>query len=253
MRSISRGLTALAMLVAAPALAESIVEANTALLEAGDRVTASRIPDGIYLRNVNDPDDIIWERLPEYRVSMLPAPAVHQSVELRVDYDADAIPVYLNLARTADRFYVRMRWRDDSRDAVTAMDRFRDGAAVQFSLGDDNTSYVMGTGPEEPVNIWYWRSDNGAVQNLAAGGPGSTTMLDTQPVSGDALYVEKDGDPNEWVVVMSRPIAASGDLDAALDRAEIPMAFAIWQGRQGQRDGYKSVSDGWILVSVGDS
>ncbi|MEO0763781.1 MAG: dimethylsulfide dehydrogenase, partial [Pseudomonadota bacterium] len=145
MRSISRGLTALAMLVAAPALAESIVEANTALLEAGDRVTASRIPDGIYLRNVNDPDDIIWERLPEYRVSMLPAPAVHQSVELRVDYDADAIPVYLNLARTADRFYVRMRWRDDSRDAVTAMDRFRDGAAVQFSLGDDNTSYVMGT------------------------------------------------------------------------------------------------------------
>jgi DMSO reductase family type II enzyme heme b subunit len=243
---------AFSILGALPAAAESIVEANTALLEAGDKVTASRIPDGIYLRNTNDPDDIIWERLPEYRVSMAPAPAVHQSVELRVNYDAEAIPVYLNLARTSDRFYVRMRWRDDSQDAVTTLNRFRDGAAVQFSLGDDDTSYIMGTGPDAPVNIWYWRSDNGAVQNLAAGGPGSTTTLDTQPVSGDAVYMDNDGDPNEWVVVMSRPIAAAGAHNAALDRADVPMAFAIWQGSEGQRDGFKSVSDGWILVSLGD-
>ncbi|MEO0822726.1 MAG: ethylbenzene dehydrogenase-related protein [Pseudomonadota bacterium] len=252
MHRMSHGLTALAMLIAGPVVAESIVEANTALLQDGDRVTASRIPDGIYLRNVNDPDDIIWERLPEYRVAMAPAPAVHASVDLRVDYDAEEIPVYLNLARTSQRFYVRMRWRDDSQDAVTTLDRFRDGAAVQFSLGDDSTSYIMGSGPDEAVNIWYWRSDNGAVQNLAAGGPGSTTMLDTQPVSGDAVYLDKDGDPNEWVVVMSRPIAADGEHNAALDRADIPMAFAIWQGSTGQRDGFKSVSDGWILVSVGD-
>ncbi len=252
MRRISHGLALAAMLATAPAAADTITEANTALLEAGVVVAASRIPDGIYLRNVNDPDDIIWERLPEYRVLMAPAPAVHESVELRVDYEAEEIPVYLQIARTSDRFYVRMRWRDSSRDAVTSLDRFRDGAAVQFSLGNDETSYIMGSGPEEPVNIWYWRSDTDAVQNLAAGGPGSTTMLDTQPVSGEALYVENPGDPNEWVVVMSRPITASGEHNASFERAAIPMAFAIWQGSEGQRDGYKSVSDGWILVSMGD-
>lgn len=252
MRTMSHALALAAMLTAAPAISESITEANTALLEAGDEVIASRIPDGIFLRNTNDPDDIIWERLAEYRVLMSPAPAVHESVELRVDYDAGEIPVYLQIARTSDRFYVRMRWRDDSKDAATRMNRFRDGAAIQFSLGDDETSYIMGTGPEEPVNIWYWRPDDGSVTNLAAGGPGSTTILDTQPVSGAALYHENAGDPNEWVVVMSRPIAAAGEHNASFDRARIPMAFAIWQGADGQRDGFKSVSDGWILVGMGD-
>lgn len=242
----------LAATLTAPATAETITEANTALLEAGDEVTASRIPDGIYLRNTNDPDDVIWDRLTEYRVLMSPAPAVHESVELRVDYEAEPIPVYLQLARTSERFYVRMRWRDDSKDTQTRVNRFRDGAAIQFSLGDDETSYLMGTGPEEPVNIWYWRPDDGSVTNLAAGGPGSTTVLDTQPVSGAALYQENSGDPNEWVVVMSRPIEADGQHNASFARDRIPMAFAIWQGADGQRDGYKSVSDGWILVGMGD-
>lgn len=256
MRNLSETLaaTATALFLAAPVLAQgdTIVEANTALLEPGDVVAAARIPDGIYLRDVNDPGDIIWERLPEYRVLLNPAPAVHPSVDLRIDYEDDPVPVYLNIARTSDRFYVRMRWRDDTRDTITRSDRFRDGAAVQFALNDDLTSYIMGTGSQEPVNIWYWRSDSGRVENLAAGGPGSTTRLPTQPVSGDSRYDENVGDPNEWVVVMSRPMAVSGDYEASFRRLEVPMAFAVWQGSEGQRDGLKSVSDGWILVDLGD-
>lgn len=240
-----------AVLTPAVALAQdTVTEANTLLLSAGDSVSASRIPDGIYLRSTNDPDDIIWERLPEYRVEVAPAPAVHESVELRVNYDADPYSVYLNLARTSDRFYVRMRWRDDTMDAMTSRNRFRDAAAVQFSLGDDVTSYLMGSGPQEPVNIWYWRSDDNAVHNLAAGGPGSTTQLDSQPVSGQGMYHDNDGDPNEWVVVMSRPIPVSGDYETSFRRATVPMAFAVWQGSDGQRDGFKSVSDGWILLDL---
>lgn len=255
MRQLSRILTtATTIALVTPAMAEdgvSIVEANTLLLEAGDVVSVSTIPEGIYLRSVNDPDDIIWERLPEYRVQMAPAPAVHESVELRVNYDDEGFPVYLNLARTSDRFYVRMRWRDDTPDTSTTFDRFRDGAAVQFSLGDDATSYIMGGGPNEAVNIWYWRSDDGSVQNLAAGGPGSTTILDNQPVTGDAQYMQNDGDPNLWTVVMSRPIASSGDYEVSFRRTEVPMAFAVWQGSDGQRDGLKSVSDGWIILDMG--
>lgn len=253
MRHLSRTLAATALLaLAAPAHAEgtSIVEANVKLVEAGDTIPVAKIPDGVYLRSVNDPDDIIWERLPEYRVLVTPAPAVHESVELRVNYDDEGYALYTTVARTSDRFYVRLRWRDDTRDTVTASNRFRDGAAVQFSLGDDATSYLMGTGPDEPVNIWYWRSDSGAVQNLAAGGPGSTTMLDEQPVSGAAQYIDRDGDPNEWVVVMSRPIPAAGDYQVSFRRATVPMALAVWQGSDGQRDGLKHVSDGWVLLDL---
>lgn len=256
MRHLSATLAATAMLaLAGPAFGEgeSIVEANVKLLEPGDTVTASVIPDGIYLRSVNDPDDIIWERLPEYRVLVAPAPPVHESVDLRYDYDDEGQFVYLTLARTSDRFYVRMRWRDDTRDVVTQSNRFRDGAAVQFSLGDDETSYLMGDGPDAPVNIWYWRSDRGEVQNLAAGGPGSTTILDNQPVTGAALYHDKGSpDTNEWTVVMSRPIAVPGEYQVALDRNQVPLAFALWQGSRDQRDGLKSVSEGWILVDMSD-
>lgn len=244
-------LTAFAML-STPTLSEaqSLAEANVKLLEAYDTVKVSTIPDGIYLRTVNDPDDTIWERLPEYRVSMSPAPAVHESVDLRVDYDAEASYLNMTLAKTSERFYVRLRWVDDTRDTDTAFDRFRDGAAVQFSLGDDETSYLMGNGPDSAVNIWYWRSGGNTVQNLAAGGPGSTTMLEEQPVSGGSRYSDNDDDPNEWTVVMSRPIEAQGAHDFSLTRDVVPMAFALWQGAELQRDGLKSVSDGWILLDM---
>ncbi|MBK5932868.1 dimethylsulfide dehydrogenase subunit gamma [Rhodovulum imhoffii] len=234
---------------AAPA--ETVVEANVLRLEAGDIVAAAKIPEGVYLRSVNDPDDIIWERLPEYRVRMVPAPAVHRSVELRVNYDTPDQDLYVTFAHTSERFYVRLRWRDDTADRQTGRDRFRDGAAVQFSLGDDTTSYLMGTGPDQPVNIWYWSADGHQIQNLAAGGYGSLTRLPIQTVSGDGLYTDNPGDPNEWTVVMSRPLAVRDEYEVALNRAVVPIAFALWQGSEAQRDGLKSVSEGWVLVEPG--
>lgn len=249
MRQLITALGVIAVL-ALPAVAEPIVEANTLRLDPGDTVQVSRIPDGIFLRSLNDADDIIWQRLPEYRVHVQPAPAVHQSVALRVDYDSPGNIVYLNLARTSDRLYVRLRWRDDTRDATTTRNRFTDAAAVQFALGDDTTSYLMGTGPAEAVNIWYWRADGSSVQNLAAGGYGSTTTLPQQSVTGTGQYLEDLGAPNQWTVVMSRPLGVSGDYEASFRRQEVPMAFALWQGSMQQRDGLKYVSDGWILLQM---
>jgi DMSO reductase family type II enzyme heme b subunit len=231
---------------------DNIVEANTALLEAGDVVKVAKIPDGIFLRTAEDPDDIIWERLPEYRVRLAPAPAFHPSVELRVNYDDPGYYVYLQLARTSERFYVRMRWRDATADTATTRDRFRDAAAVQFSLGDDIINYMMGTGPQEPVNIWYWPGDGAPVQNLTAGGFGSTTILPSQPVTGAGLYAENEGDPNEWAVVMTRPLAVSGDYEVSFRRLEVPVAFAVWQGSEAQRDGFKHVSDGWVILEMSE-
>ncbi len=252
MRPLSPALAALLAVTPLSLAAETIIEANTALLQSGDVVKVAKIPDGIYLRDTNDPDDIIWERLPEYRVQVLPAPAVHPSVELRVNYDDPGYYVYLHLARTSERLYVRMRWRDDTHDTATTKDRFRDAAAVQFSLGDDATSYLMGSGPQEAVNIWYWPGDGTPVQNLAAGGYGSTTILPSQSVTGDAHYENNDGDPNEWAVVMSRPLAVEGDFEASFRRYEVPVAFAVWQGSDGQRDGLKHVSDGWVILDMAE-
>ena len=232
------------------AAGDSIVEANVKELHGGGEVAVARIPDGVYLRAVNDPDDTVWDRLPEYRTHLPPAPPVHESVALRLDEDEAGHDVYFSLARTSDRFYVRLRWHDATRDVATTHDRFRDGAAVQFAVGDAETSSIMGSGPDQPVNIWYWRADSDSVESLAAGGPGSTTRLDAQPVSGDSLY-DGEAAAGQWVVVMSRPLAAAGDHQVSFDRAQVPLAFALWQGSDGQRDGLKSASEDWILVNLG--
>ena len=41
---------------------------------------------------------------------------------------------------------------------------------------------------EQPVNIWYWRSDRGGAEDLAAGGFGSTTALADQSVTASAMH-----------------------------------------------------------------
>ncbi len=251
------GLAAAAVLAAClapPALAagDSIIDANILEVAPGDAVPVSRIPDGVYLRSVNDPNDDIWRRLPEYRTHLAPAPPVHESVDLRWDENDPGLDVYFKIARTSDRFYVRLRWFDPTHDVATLTDRFRDGAAVQFAIGGEDTFYMMGTGPDEPVNIWYWRSDLNEVTSLAAGGPGSTTWLPDQPVSGASRYRKGDKPAtNEWIVVMSRPIEVTGEYQVSFDRPQVPMAFALWQGSAGQRDGLKNASEDWIFVDLG--
>lgn len=219
-------------------------------VQAGDTVHASRLPDGIYLRNPNDPDDIIWTRIPVYRTLLSAAPPVHASTKLRFEPQG-AQHLYFQLARTSDRFYVRLRWQDSTENRKTSVDAFRDGAAIELALNGVDTSYMMGSGPKKPVNIWYWRADQERVEDLAAGGYGSTTLLPEQPVTGEAVYhAEQNDRDNEWHLVMSRQLASTGKFQAGLQTGTIPVAFAVWQGAEGQRDGNKRVSHSWILVDV---
>lgn len=219
-------------------------------VQAGDTINVARLPDKVYLRDVNDPDDIIWDRIPTYRIYMTMAPPVHPSVKLRFD-PSQAKHLYFQLARTADRFYARLRWQDPSENRKTTSSEFRDGVALQFSLGGEDTSYMMGSGPDQPVNIWYWRADKETIENLAAGGYGSTTRLPDQPVSGESSYTEaRSKQNNQWRVVMSRKLKSEGGHQIDLREGKVPMAFALWQGAEGQRDGNKRVSHNWLLVDM---
>jgi len=223
---------------------------NVIDVKPGDTVKVSRIPGSIYLRTQDDPDDLIWERLPQYRTDLYIAPPVHPSVTLRFDITDDQPKhLYFQVARSDERFYMRFRWRDATENRDTTVDGFRDGVAVQYALGDRDTNYMMGTGPENPVNIWYWRSDQDGIENLAAGGFGSTTSLPVQNVTGSSSYISEEiQDNNEWHVVMSRPLESEGDHQVDLSREQIPMVFAIWDGQENERDGNKKVTHNWILL-----
>lgn len=216
----------------------------------GETVKVSRLPENIYLRDPNDPDDIIWDRIPTYRIAVNAAPPVHSSTLLRFN-PAQNGQVYFQLARTADRFYVRMRWKDATDNSAKTVDAFSDSAAIQFALKGENTSYMMGTGPDMPVNIWFWTASDTEVQNLAAGGFGSTTHLPEQTVTGKATYkVDKNPQNNQRRLVMSREIKTKGKHQIALKKGVVPIAFALWQGEDEQRDGNKVVTLGWVLMDL---
>ena len=244
---------ALSVLIGPCAFAQQpTTEADPTVMDvrAGETVHASQLPERIYLRDANDPDDIIWARIPAYRTFLSAAPPVHPSTALRFD-PKEGVNLYFQVARTSERLYVRLRWQDPTPNRKTSVDAFSDGAAIQWALNGADTSYIMGSGPQKPVNIWYWRADHEAVENLAAGGFGSTTHLPVQPVTGKALYEAKRNErDSEWHVVMSRPLVSQGKHQANLQKGTIPMAFALWQGEEGQRDGNKRVSHGWILLNV---
>ena len=56
---------------------------------------------------------------------------------------------------------------------------------------------------------------------------------------------------SEWSVVFIRPISTADANDAQLDKLGdyVPVAFAIWDGSNGERDGLKSVTS-WHYLKM---
>ena len=255
-RSMLRNALTLALTLSAAGAWAEHPEANPNILEVkpGDTVKVAKLPERIYLRSQNDPDDLIWDRIPVYQTQLFPAPPVHQSVKLRFDEGASrGKHINFQVARTSERFYVRLQWKDPTEDRDSTVDRFRDGVAIQYALNGADTSYMMGSGPRKPVNIWYWRSDLESVENLVAAGFGSTQPLPRQSVSGASVHVlEEIPQDSEWQVVMSRPLQPDGEGEVAFEGV-VPVAFAVWQGADQERDGNKRVTHTWILLDAGEA
>jgi dimethylsulfide dehydrogenase subunit gamma len=194
--------------------------------------------------DLRDPQAAGWREAQEYSMDLGMAPPVHQSINLRLDANATPLPIYVRAASDGKKLYLRLRWPDASENAATSRTDFADGVAVQFALGDPaTTSFMMGA-PNGPVNIWYWKAGQDQPQNLAAGGFGSTTPLDSAGLESSGLFREN----GEWVVVFSRPLLQIGDHLVNLESGTASMAFALWQGDQRQRDGLKHVSMGWVSL-----
>jgi DMSO reductase family type II enzyme heme b subunit len=216
----------------------------------GETLAVAADAAGKSVGRYDSPDSPGWSRTPEYRIDLQPAPPVHPSVALRLPAEPRGAPLFFRVARDDERLWLRLRWHDATRNDESAFERFPDSAAVQFALQDaGKTSYLMGT-PEAPVNIWHWKASTDRAENLAAGGFGTLTRLPRQDVAAASEYT--NGESREWAVVFSRALEAVGEYDATFGLETIvPIAFAIWQGADGQRDGDKLASTGWLEVRFG--
>lgn len=181
-----------------------------------------------------------------------------------------------------------LEWEDATENSVidnTAA--YRDAAALEFPVkkaGEKETPYFgMGHG-DKMVNIWQWKADleggkeravpigasypgeglkysvdwyegrlydlpkkvrKGPVEDLNAEGFGTLTLQDSQDVMGKGLW-----SGGKWRVVFYRSITTKDKEDAVFKRVTtMPIAFAIWDGGNLEKDGQKSIST-WHELKV---
>jgi hypothetical protein len=158
----------------------------------------------------------------------------------------------VRLARTGGKLLVQLTWRDSTQDVATLLqvpntppetrfrkvqtqadDRFFDAAAVMFpsktESGAMTPSLQMGDA-EHSVEIYYWNAARGAML-MQAQGRGTTRR------TGQVFPVSATYQNGQWSVTFELP-----DLPAGT-----PVAFAIWNGGQKDRDGRKYFSVWQVL------
>jgi DMSO reductase family type II enzyme heme b subunit len=191
----------------------------------------------------------IWSQVAPKHIALNRTPPLFDTDEPAV---LEVSTVDVRLARVAEKLLVQLTWHDPSQDATTlaevpntppetrfvkvptaADDRFFDAAAVMFpsKTGKDTIAPSLQMGDKEhPVAIYYWNSARGATVMQAEGR--STTRRTNQ-----SFATKADWQRGEWIVTMELPNLPAGT----------PVAFAVWNGAQKDRDGRKYFSVWQVL------
>lgn len=263
--------TPLGILVAATLVATGLrlADANPALAQTRT-VTAWQVAEDPGL----DPTGPVWAEL-----EPVPVPLTAQTVATPIGGGSVSM-VWVSAAHHDGHLYLRMEWVDVTTNTDSARpEDFADAAAVQLPgrAAASVPAVCMGQA-DQAVNIWQWRADNqvadleapptehgyvdrydstedlfypareagnplalpgaGPVENLVAGGFGTLASLEHQIVEG--MGVHSGG---SWAVVFRRAFASPGEGQPSFAEGDLTdVAFAVWDGERGDRDGQKSVS-----------
>ena len=191
----------------------------------------------------------LWNQMAVKHVALNRTPPLY-------DTDEPATPeistVDVRALRSSGKLLVQLSWHDTTRDAVTlpevpntapetrfrkvqteADDRFFDAAAVMFpaKAGFDAIAPSLQMGDaDHPVEIYYWNATRGAMLMQAQGR--STTKRTGQTFPANGTYQN-----GQWNVIFELPDLPAGS----------PVAFAVWNGSQKDRDGRKYFSVWQVL------
>ncbi len=194
-------------------------------------------------------DAVTWNPIAPKNIALNRTPPLYDTDEPAA---LEISTINVRCVRAQDKLIVHLAWRDPTQDAATlpdvpntapetrfrkvqteANDRFFDAAAIMFptkaSAGDLSPSLQMGD-PDHPVQIYYWNATRGAMLMEAHGR--TTTRRTGQAFPANAAYQN-----GQWNVTLELPNLAAGT----------PVAFAVWNGSQKDRDGRKYFSAWQIL------
>jgi dimethylsulfide dehydrogenase subunit gamma/complex iron-sulfur molybdoenzyme family reductase subunit gamma len=176
-----------------------------------------------------------WAGAPPTRVLLNRTPRIFQT-----EPPTTAAPPILQVRglRAEGNLYLRLEWSDATRDASRSPGTgtgFSDAAAVMVPhewKGSAFPSLQMGD-RLNPVRLYFWTAVAGAEEMTATG---RTTPA---PTGKKVRHHARHGD-GKWVVVLEIP-----------DRPEgWPVAFAVWDGHNQDRDGRKAFSLWYVLMNA---
>ena len=189
-----------------------------------------------------------WSQITPKHIALNRTPPLYDTDE---PAGLDIPSVDVRLARASGRLFVQLSWRDATQDATTltevpntppetrfrkvhteADDRFFDAAAVMFPAkpGTAMTPSLQMGDAENPVEIYYWNATRGAMLMQAQGR--GTTRRTGQSFTASGTYQS-----GQWNLILELPDLPTGT----------PLAFAVWNGGQKDRDGRKYFSVWQVL------
>ena len=188
-----------------------------------------------------------WDQVPAHKIGLNRTPPLYDTDEPAL---LEITTVDVRAVRADGKLLVQMSWLDPTQDSATllevpntppetrfhkapteASDRFFDAAAVMFPAkpGAAAPSLQMGDA-DDPVHIYYWNAARGPML-MEAAGRGTTKR------TGATFAAHSAYEKGSWTVVLELPDLAAGT----------PLAFAIWNGSQKDRDGRKYFSVWQVL------
>lgn len=199
------------------------------------------------------PDSGVWRKASSAKIALAGAPVQMQPTDFIKTTFADQVvgkinEIQFSALHNGEVIALRLEWADASQDTdIDDNDHFPDGAAVMFPFKGDAPLVTMGS-KEQPVNAWHWRADRtGEARNNVAAGFGSSRVTSGAKISTTAQYYE-----GRWHVVFLRQLQRDGiDTTVQLSAGQTTkIAFAVWEGSNGERAGLKAFSPQWHELSL---
>lgn len=209
--------------------------------------------------SILDPQNRVWKSAPSTEI-----PLYSQSV-VEPYGGGSTGSVSISSLQTKAGLAVRLQWLDSTKDDAGSARSYKDAAAVQYPIAQ-TASLAMGH-PEKPVSIWHWmaalqgqtralskqtriplqdkvksKTDlQSCVEELVAAGHQNKAP---QPDHLTALYGNAVWQNGIWSLVIFKANLEGRDSSPVFSQThKLPVAFAIWNGSEGDNHGKKSISN----------
>ena len=188
----------------------------------------------------DDPNSPLWTSVPESEFKL--SPQVHWPERIQ---EVTVKSVKVKGLHDGQNVALLVEYEDPTEDP-------KDAAAVEFMVGDKKAHFAHGQKMTQveggPVNIWFWKKENGQALDMSAKGFKTLTTQDKQDVKATGSW-----SGGSWKVVFTRALKTEDEEDVQIEPGEWrSVAFAFWDGAVvdglvKEKGSQKAVSSWWSI------